>query len=366
MDHTLHTLDRNVSHERTHYSNVPQETSMSNLFSITSDSLPDIFRKPIIQQQPDIALNLQSKFCHAEDKVSRWGYGPSSSTNAQQGFGAKTIHSESHKELPTKLFAEGHLTLPHVQEELHSFDAPKPCILQTGLHGIKHEDYEWNRLEKSSAFNCKESFVKREKEEPVSTSTKFLDKSDLSTITSDTAIVLGIPTQPTVKMHSMDEPKTPITKQQSRSGLSSFTTARASESCMVSSVSLSKTERQMNDQVPSSNVLVPKPDGESFSALNSMNFKLPLPEKIKSIACIPDVQPIIPNHHHVMQQDKLLAPPVHNNNLLPPQTPRQLPKTKQISVNGKLYTVMKPLGRGGSSVVYQVECETQTFFISYF
>ena len=89
---------------------------MSNLLTLTSDSLPDIFRKPIIQQQHDIPLNLQSKFGNSEDKVSKWGYGPSS-TNTQQGFGTKINNPESHKVSSTKLFAEEHMVLPQVKEE---------------------------------------------------------------------------------------------------------------------------------------------------------------------------------------------------------------------------------------------------------
>ena len=60
-------------------------------------------------------------------------------------------------------------------------------------------------------------------------------------------------------------------------------------------------------------------------------------------------------------QQKNPAPPAaawlgNSNSSLPPPSSAVRPpaKTKQILVNGKTYTVMKPLGRGGSSVVYQV------------
>jgi serine/threonine-protein kinase TTK/MPS1 len=354
LDHSLHTVDKNTTQEKTCYSNVLQEASVSNLFSVTSDSLPDIFRRPIIQQQPDIALNLQSKFCHVEDKVSGWGYGPSSSTNAQQGFGAKTLHSDSLEELPTKLFAEGHLALPQVQEESHSVDVPKPCVQQTNLRVIKNED--WNQPQKPLVLNCKVPFVPSEKEEPMSATTKFLDKSASNT-SSDTAIMLGIPTQLTVKMHPSDDSKTPIAKQLSWTGHSSFSTTKTQEHLIVSSVCSSKTERHINEPIPSSSVSLSKPEGASLSVLNSVHFKLPLPEKIKPLTSISEVQPIISNHHNIEQQ-KMLHPIVPSSNQLLPQTPRQSAKSKQISVNGKLYTVMKPLGRGGSSVVYQVECYT--------
>lgn len=350
LDHSLHTVDKNTTQEKTCYSNVLQEASVSNLFSVTSDSLPDIFRRPIIQQQPDIALNLQSKFCHIEDKVSRWGYGPSSSTNAQQGFGAKTLHSDSLEELPTKLFAEGHLALPQVQEESHSVDVPKPCVQQTNLRVIKNED--WNQPQKPLVLNCKVPFVPSEKEEPMSATTKFLDKSASNT-SSDTAIMLGIPTQLTVKMHPSDDSKTPIAKQLSWTGHSSFSTTKTQEHLIVSSVCSSKTERHINEPIPSSSVSLSKPEGASLSVLNSVHFKLPLPEKIKPLTSISEVQPIISNHHNIEQQ-KMLHPILPSSNQLLPQTPRQSAKSKQISVNGKLYTVMKPLGRGGSSVVYQV------------
>ncbi|XP_057370805.1 probable serine/threonine-protein kinase dyrk2 [Daphnia carinata] len=349
-DHLLHTVDRNTAQEKTCYSNVLQETSVSNLFSLTSDSLPDIFRKPIIQQQPDIALNLQSKFSQSEDKVSRWGYGPSSSMNIQQGFGIKTLHSDCHKELPTKLLAEGHLSLPQVQEESHPVDVLKPCLQQTNLHGTKNGD--WNQPRKPLVLNCKVPFMPPEKEEPVSSTTKLLDKSDSNT-TSDTAIMLGIPTQLTVKMHPSDDSRTPIAKQLSWTGHSSFSTTKAQEPHIVSSVSSSKPENRINEPSPSPSLLLTKPDSASLLVLNSADFKRPLPEKMKHTASISEVQPLISNHQNIEQQ-KMLHSVVSSSNHLLPQTPRQPTKSKQISVNGKLYTVMKLLGRGGSSVVYQV------------
>ncbi|EFX80019.1 hypothetical protein DAPPUDRAFT_319094 [Daphnia pulex] len=83
LDHSLHMVERNTTQEKAHYNNVLQESNASNLLTLTSDSLPDIF----------------------QDKVSKWGYGPSS-TNTQQGFGTKINHPESQKESSIKLFTE--------------------------------------------------------------------------------------------------------------------------------------------------------------------------------------------------------------------------------------------------------------------
>lgn len=114
-------VERNTTQEKAHYNNVLQESNASNLLTLTSDSLPDIFRKPISQQQHEVPLNLQSKFGNSEDKVSKWGYGPSS-TNTQQGFGTKINHPESQKESSIKLVTEGLGIVTQVKEEVPCAD----------------------------------------------------------------------------------------------------------------------------------------------------------------------------------------------------------------------------------------------------
>ncbi|XP_046640372.1 uncharacterized protein LOC124325220 [Daphnia pulicaria] len=125
LDQSLHMVERNTTQEKAHYNNVLQESNASNLLTLTSDSLPDIFRKPISQQQHEVPLNLQSKFDNSEDKVSKLGYCPSS-TNTQQGFGTKINHPESQKESSIKLVTEGLGIVTQVKEEVPCADILKP------------------------------------------------------------------------------------------------------------------------------------------------------------------------------------------------------------------------------------------------
>lgn len=352
MDNSLHTGERNITQERAHYSNVLQESNVSNLLTLTSDSLPDIFRKPIIQQQHEIPLNLQSKFGNSEDRVSKWGYGPSS-TNTQQGFGSKINNPESHhKESSTKLFAEEHVILTQVKEE----EAPHAEILQTPLPEPKNEYPAWSRFEKSSFSTSKLPSVLSETEEPMSAFNNSKDKSGLNS-TSDTASALGLPTQPTVKMHPFDrQVQTPLAKKLTWTGHSSFSTTKVQEPSLVSSASTSKTELQNDYKIRSSSIFLPNVNAETSQIFNTAISKPLQSVPIKPAAVASEVQPVnpIPIQRHIEQQSKLI-PPASNNNLLPPPNARPTPKTKQIAVNGKLYTIMKPLGRGGSSVVYQVK-----------
>ena len=64
---------------------------MSNLLTLTSDSLPDIFRKPITQQQPDLS-SLPIHQHVTTEKVSKWGYGP---TTSSVSHGSKIQTAES-------------------------------------------------------------------------------------------------------------------------------------------------------------------------------------------------------------------------------------------------------------------------------
>jgi hypothetical protein len=353
LDHSLHTVERNTTQEKAHCNNVLQESNVSNLLTLTSDSLPDIFRKPISQQQHEIPLNLQSKFGNSEDKVSKWGYGPSS-TNTQQGFGTKINHPESHKESSIKLFAEGHGILTQVKEEAPGADILKPDVPQISLPEEKNEYVAWNQPEKSYFSTHKLPSVSSEMEE-ISAFTNAKDKSGLNS-TSDTASALGLPTQPTVKMHPLDQVQTPLAKKLTWTGHSSFSTTKIRESSLVSLASTSKTEMHNDEQKPSLGILLPKVQEETSPIFNLASSKPPQPVPIQPVRVLAEVQPINPIQHHVEQQSKLI-PPVSSNNFLPPPNARPTPKTKQIAVNGKVYSVMKPLGRGGSSVVYQVELE---------
>ena len=351
MDHSLHTVERNTTKEKIHYSNVLQESNVSNLLTLTSDSLPDIFRKPITQQQHEIPLNLQSKFGNSEDKVSKWGYGPSS-TNTQQGVSAKINNPESHKESSTKLFADGPGVLTQVKEEAPDADILKQDVPQISLPEAKHEYLALNQIEKPSFSTCRVPFVPSEMEE-MSAFTNAKDKSGFNS-TSDTASALGLPTQPTVKMHPLDQVQTPLAKKLSWTGHSSFSTTKVPESSLVPLALTSKTEMQNDEQKSSSSILLPKAHIESSPILNIVCSKPAQPVPIQPVSVMSEVQLVNPIQLHVEQQGKLI-PPISSNNFLPPPNARPTPKTKQIAVNGKIYSVMKPLGRGGSSVVYQVE-----------
>jgi serine/threonine-protein kinase TTK/MPS1 len=112
-----------------------------------------------------------------------------------------------------------------------------------------------------------------------------------------------------------------------------------------------------DEQKPTLGILLPKVQTETSPIFNLASSKPPQPIPIQPVvSVVAEVQPIDPIQHHVEQQSKLI-PPVSSSNILPPPNARPTPKTKQIAVNGKVYSVMKPLGRGGSSVVYQVELE---------
>ncbi|EFX66046.1 hypothetical protein DAPPUDRAFT_332607 [Daphnia pulex] len=158
-------------------------------------------------------------------------------------------------------------------------------------------------------------------------------------------------------MHPLDQAQTPLAKNLTWTGHSSFSTTKIRESSLVSFASTSKTEMHNDEQKPSLGILLPKVQAETSPIFNLASSKPPQPIPIQPVvSVVAEVQPIDPIQHHVEQQSKLI-PPVSSSNILPPPNARPTPKTKQIAVNGKVYSVMKPLGRGGSSVVYQVELE---------
>ncbi|EFX77847.1 hypothetical protein DAPPUDRAFT_321091 [Daphnia pulex] len=75
LDQSLHMLERNTTQEKAHYNNVLQESNASNLLTLTSDSLPDIFRKPISQQQHENDIfALKVVRLDSVDEVTAEGY----------------------------------------------------------------------------------------------------------------------------------------------------------------------------------------------------------------------------------------------------------------------------------------------------
>lgn len=334
MDNLLHNNDKSSVFERTTHSNVLQESS--NLLSITSDSLPDIFRKPIIQQQPDVALSLQSKTVNFEDKVSKWGYGPSSN-NTQSGAAInKPQYSEPRREIFSKV--EENFILKTVKEEtptaLSKFSYPQ----------LNSTD----GLEKLSNLSSQSPPVRYELEE--SASNKCQDKTDfVNSTTSETTSSLRVPTQPTIKIHPLDFPQTPLAKKLTFTGHS--VTANEAQKPPLLTSSSSKTEI-VNDAPISSNTCIPPSKLEllPFRTTEVVVSKLGQSEPIKPILIPAEVASL--NQGREEPQNKIAAPV--SKNFLPPPNSRPPTKSKQISVNGKVFTVMKPLGRGGSSVVYQV------------
>ena len=369
----LYTAEKIAPQDKVH-NNVLQENSMSNLLTLTSDSLPDIFRKPIIQQQPDAALSLQTKFVNPEDKVSKWGYGPTSSTTTQALIGGmKSNQSESHKDLSSKAHFEGHGMLKPVKEETPIKPMlSRGSVSHTNPFGVKNDIPLWNRPEMSSAPNCRLQFTQPETEEPVSAFSKSLDKSNATeteTVLQIQKSVTGSSTQPTVKIQQHQQCQTPLAKKMPFTGQSSsITTSKPSELG-----SLPCSTEVPNNPILANNILPAKPSIEPPLNSDALSHKPLQIESIKPIINPPEAQQVkvkqadveLPNKP-IMSAGPISAP----TNVLPPTNSRPIPKTKQITVNGKLYTVMKPLGRGGSSVVYQVtfplDSYTRTILFSNF
>ncbi|EFX62920.1 hypothetical protein DAPPUDRAFT_336207 [Daphnia pulex] len=268
LDHSLHMVERNTTQEKAHYNNVLQESNASNLLTLTSDSLPDIF----------------------QDKVSKWGYGPSS-TNTQQGFGTKINHPESQKESSIKLVTEGLGIVTQVKEEVPCADILKPDVPQIPLPGAKNEFVAWNQPEKSSFSTNKLPSVHSEMEE-IYAFTNAKNKSGLNS-TSDTASALGLPTQPTVKMYPLDQAQTPLAKNLTWTGHSSFSTTKIRESSLVSLALTSKTEMHNDEQKPSLGILLPKVQAETSPIFNLASSKPPQPIPIQLVvSVVAEVQPI--------------------------------------------------------------------------
>lgn len=348
MDHSLHTNERSSAFEKTH-SNVLEESNVSNLLTITSDSLPDIFRKPIIQQQPDVALSLQSKAVHFEDKVSKWGYGPSSN-NTQSGMASsKPQQNEPCTEPTSKAFRDESFLLKTVKEES---PVALPNSVNSQLNSTKDRHILSNEPEKFSYSRL----VSVPYELQESTLNKCPNKSESTYSTaSGTSNALRVPTQPTIKMHPFDLPQTPLTKKLNWTG-HSITAIKVQEPSLPTSTS-SKTGI-VSDARILSNTCIPSSKLNSVAPHRSNEVEVSKPEQteqIRPIVSTADIQIPFLNQGREEPQKKVAAPVTSHNNFLPTPNSRPPTKTKQISVNGKLFTVMKPLGRGGSSVVYQVK-----------
>jgi len=331
LDHFFKSTDSNVQ-EKTH--NYPhQDSSMSNLLTLTSDSLPDIFRKPITQQQPDLSSSIQTHQQVTIEKVSKWGYGPITS-------------SVSHcSKMLTESTKPDCLLKPVKEEILNSkttvFKSQSLSSEQVNKFGEKSELPLRSHPETPLKLH----------EDSNNIFSKSLNKSTNNTICSNTATTLHLPSQPTVKAQlAIDQPPSSVLKQSSNISWtgqlwSNFRTV--AEQPPVPNV-LVKPVSQVDIPIPASNkILLTKPQPDS-STLG--NFLLSQQEPLKlSLSTVEVQQPEISS-----KQLEPVKPIVNNTPLLPPPNARPPSKIKQITVNGKTFTVMKPLGRGGSSVVYQV------------
>lgn len=348
MDHLLHTADKNTTHEKTH-SNILQESSVSNLLTLTSDSLPDIFRKPIIQQQPDVALSLQSKIVNLEEKVSKWGYGPNSNNTQSFVSCSKSQQNDFHRENSTNVHYEDNILLKPLKEE-----TPGAVIKSSNFKQSTKDDHPlWNQIDKSSISHSSLPPLPLEMEEPVSSFNKSLNKSGLNSTASETASAYRAPTQPTVKIQPFDYPSTPLAKKLSWTNQSALTRTKDEAPLVV--VSSSTTSAVRSDaQISSSKIQTdaPRIPEVVFNKLAPAETAEPIVKlaEIQSGSSYQDQEPLNKFAPPVTPVNSFLPPPSSR----PPTNSRPPTKTKQISVNGKLYTVMKPLGRGGSSVVYQV------------
>ena len=345
---------------------VLQDSSMSNLMSATSDSLPDIFRQPITQQ-PVPKVNA------TEEKVSKWGYGPSSLSECPAGF-IKPHPTECTKDLTNKNVTE-------TGANCHSFETPKMLSkvrnqietgtscqkasnfgsqVETGVHcppfetpkivskfgkqtesgvfetpqimskfgnpmgtGVKCPTFDTPKIiSKFGSSSTNPSGVKirypltSKFEKSATLDSLATEKpSNLST-TSTTASNLYNTTQPTVKCLATEEflPRTPISNPKmtmNPTSTSKTIQLKSQPIAVAPSVSLSAKE-----EAPAADVVVPSP---------------------------PFLQPVEPLKAKVTGEMPLQL-----------GTNKPASKQKQISVNGKMHTVMRLLGRGGSSVVYQV------------
>lgn len=339
MDHLLLSTEKTGAFEKTQ-NNILHESQGSHLSNFMSDSLPDIFRKPIMQPQTDSQLSLLSKPACVEEKLSKWGYGPSSFSS---GISATKATSSTFKDASSKHCAENMSFTKAVREDATPLKK-LPVLVPTSTNK-KIEFPSWNTYERhvdtsNSVSNQPEG----------STATKCPNKSDLS-LTSDTTSALGLSTQVTVKSYPVEKPASSPVKASGTSNhitsLSTLYTQKSPESILAAPSNSLRTSPNRGSTIPSSHT--------SMQILvNSGVLEAP---SLMDLGITPALKPNLPSYDaqpslqdNPESHSKLSAAPSN----LPPPSSRPPHKTKQIVVNGKLYTVMKPLGRGGSSVVFQV------------
>ena len=330
----MKTTESNVPQEKTH-NMVLQDSSLSNLLTLTSDSLPDIFRKPIAQQQPDLSLQTHS----TNEKVSKWGYGPSSSSFCS----GQKIQTETAK-LQTDLFKAAKEEIPN---KLPIFKTQSLCE-QVNPVGSRSENSTWYHQETSLKLREQSSYIFG----------NSFDKSTNNTSTSATATTLNLLSQPTVKVHPVVDQlppsaQKPPTISLTGQSISSLRTVANSVAELSSTPSLpQKPIFQMDIPMTSAKVPLIKPQADSSNLCNLLVSKQAQPqEPMKPTIPFGEIQqPEMPSK----LLDHPVKPVISHSSLLPPPNSRPPAKMKQITVNGKTFTVMKPLGRGGSSVVYQV------------
>ena len=319
MDHLLLSTEKNSTLFKSH--SILQESNMPNL--ITSDSLPDIFRKPIVQQSDTIINNLPKM--NEEEKVSKWGYGPSLVGDCTLGLNKPT--SECIKDATGKLQADTTFETPKMPSK---FVNP-PAVSSRICHPLL------NQFEKSTTV---ESF------QPNST-LEMLQNSTLEILQNPTLEILQNPTKTSDKQNNIS------TTSIFNTASNLYGTTQPTIKCLAKDKETEKNSVIMSGMVSNT-------DRSTLSVHSKTTQLIAPPTAIAPstnlLPCSNKVQPIQPAAVDVLkakvseEEVVKMPPPLVDDRPLQ----RPAPKHKQISVNGKVYTVMKLLGRGGSSVVYQV------------
>ena len=303
------------------------DTNVSNFSStVTSDVLPEIFRKPITQQS-DAALNYTSKAI-IEEKVSKWGYGPSAINECPSGFIRPNIPNMdavvSNKDIASKCHVEAQSNCPTVE-------TPKMLSKYSTL--ISSSSLKLNQplvhpLDKPYTFNSSHVDLLPSHFDKDNLNQTVERKCNISTSITAFQATVKCPSDNQIMIKKVDSANVlPDLKPAIQPVLAASTKSVG--------VNISQIEPQAN---------------QSQVVTSSNNTILP-----SNAADVVQPQPLLPKmlkfEAPAEVNQKVVA---HTNNapILAPNRPR--PKSKQIHVNGKVYTVMKPLGRGGSSIVYQV------------
>jgi hypothetical protein len=252
--------------------------TLSSSASTATETLPDIFCKPLTQaQQSDSVFNYKWKPCGLDEKMSKWGYGPSVTDGA--------------KAEPSQEAGVEEISPANVKPE------------EVKVTETNHPSNNFNKWASTTTTVREQPFTFSQKTNTsVSTFSRTLEKPSFSLGSSQT-------NQNTVKENIV--PSKPVEQDPSISANTQPTKVPLLESVITSNTILKPLENKIE-----------KP-----------------PETQKE-----------PIDHPVEQPRQVAVAPAPAN--LPANRPPT--KGKQISVNEKTYTVMKSIGRGGSSVVYQV------------